>query len=180
MNNLFIDLPIFGQLFFHHTYLFYDEPLLFSCMSKTFQCYFVIAIPSDTEPDNSWIVVPVSQGRLSQAEKNAIEIRELILNPEANVFKVVQKASSEVEMTIISTEEITEKCLPNRGTYLDYSPSLELSVSTSPSLDRAKLEMRDIIEISLEKDNAHISEVPCTTAAETLNNLQQLIYALAY
>lgn len=182
MNNLFMELPTLGQLYFHHTYLFYDEPLLFSCVSKTFQYYFVIAIPSNTETDSSWIIVPVSPGRLNKAEKNSIEIRELILEPEANVFKVVQKADSksETEITPISPKEITEEYLPQKGTLLDYSPSLELSVPTSPSLDQAKKEMRDIIEISLEKDNSHISELPCTAAAETLSNLQQLVYALAY
>lgn len=182
MNNLFIELPTLGQLFLYHTYLFYDEPLLFSCVSKTFQYYFVIAVPCDIETDNSWIIVPISQGKLNKAEKNAIEIRDLILDPEANVFKVVEKpnSGSKAEMTTISLEEITEDFLPQKGTFLDYSPSLELSAPSSPSLDRAKNEMRDIIEISLEKDNSHISELPCTTAAETLNNLQQLIYALAY
>lgn len=182
MNNPFIELPTLGKLFFYRTYLFYDEPLLFSCVSTTMQYYFVIAIPSEIDTESSWIVVPVSQGRLTQAEKNAIEIRDLILEPEANVFEVVQSDNPkpEIKMTKISPKAITEEYLPQKGSFLDYAPSMELLVPTSASLDRAKTEMRDIIEFSLEKDNSHISELPCATAAETLNNLQQLVYALAY
>lgn len=45
MNNLFATLPYIGDLYYYHIYLFYEEPQIFSCMTKTMQPYFVVAIP---------------------------------------------------------------------------------------------------------------------------------------
>ena len=69
MNEFFLNLPSVGELYFYHTYLYYDEPLIFSCATKAMQYYFVVAIPSLPESDEAWLAVPISTGRLSKAEK---------------------------------------------------------------------------------------------------------------
>lgn len=124
MNELFVRLPSVGELYYHHTYLFYDELLIFSCATKAMQYYFVLAVPSAPSSDETWLMVPISSGKLSKAEKNAIELRDLIVNPETVVFQV-DRIGSEISAITIDPSALTEEMLPEAGEYLDYRPALE-------------------------------------------------------
>ena len=179
MNELFVRLPSVGELYYHHTYLFYDEPLIFSCASKAMQYFFVLAVPATPSSDETWLMVPISSGRLSKAEKNAIELRDLIINPETVIFQV-DRIGTAVSAITIEPSALTEKMLPAAGEYLDYRPALELLPSPQAPVDQAVTEMRDVLEISLEKDDGHAHELPCLTVVDAIDNIQQLIYALAY
>lgn len=179
MNELFVRLPSVGELYYHHTYLFYDEPLIFSCATKAMQYYFVLAVPSSPSSDETWLMVPISSGKLSKAEKNAIELRDLIVNPETVVFQV-DRIGSEISASTIDPSALTEEMLPEAGEYLDYRPALELLPSAQAPVEQAVVEMRDVIEISLEKDDGHAHELPCLTVVDAIDNIQQLVYALAY
>lgn len=179
MNELFVRLPSVGELYYHHTYLFYDEPLIFSCASKAMQYFFVLAVPASPSSDETWLMVPISSGRLSKAEKNAIELRDLIVNPETVIFQV-DRIGTDVSAITIDPSVLPDKMLPEAGEYLDYSPALELLPSPQAPVDQAVTEMRDVLEISLEKDDGHAHELPCLTVVDAIDNIQQLIYALAY
>ena len=179
MNELFVRLPTVGELFYHHTYLYYDEPLVFSCATKAMQYYFVLAVPSVPPSNETWLVIPISSGRLCKAEKNAIELRELIIKPETVVFQV-DRTGTEVSVINIDPAGLTAEMLPEAGEYLDYRPALELLPSEQAPVEQAVVEMRDVIEISLEKDDGHAHELPCLTVVDAVDNIQQLVYALAY
>ena len=179
MNELFVRLPSVGELYYHHTYLFYDEPLIFSCASKAMQYFFVLAVPASPSSDETWLMVPISSGRLSKAEKNAIELRDLIVNPETVIFQV-DRIGTNISAITIDPSVLPDKMLPEAGEYLDYSPALELLPSPQAPVDQAVTEMRDVLEISLEKDDGHAHELPCLTVVDAIDNIQQLIYALAY
>lgn len=179
MNDLFVTLPYIGDLYYHHIYLFYEEPQIFSCITKTRQTYFVVAIPPQNDEGMAWLIVPISSGRLLQAEKNVIEIRELLLKPESLLLKIEQ-TSNDLSVDVINPETLTDDFLPEAGELLDFADGMEiLSPDESPAVQASK-EMRDIIEISLEKDNTHIEEISCIALGDMLNNVQQLIYALAF
>lgn len=179
MNELFLNLPSVGELYYYHTYLYYDEPLIFSCATKAMQYYFVVAIPSSPKSDEAWLIVPISTGRLAKAEKNSIEIRKLLTDPETVIFQVDQ-AGSVISSIMILPSQLSDDMLPESGEFLDYSATLELAPSEHTPIDQALSEMRDVIEISLEKDDGHTQELPCLTVVDTLDNVQQLVYALAY
>ena len=179
MNELFVRLPSVGELYYHHTYLFYDEPLIFSCATKAMQYYFVLAVPSASSADETWLMVPISSGKLSKAEKNTIELRDLIVNPETVVFQI-NRIGSEISAITIDPSVLTQEMLPEAGEYLDYHPALELLPSVQAPVEQAVAEMRDVIEISLEKDDGHAHELPCLTVVDAIDNIQQLVYALAY
>lgn len=179
MNELFASLPYIGDLYYHHIYLFYEEPQIFSCMTKTMQPYFVIAIPTINKEDSAWLATSISPGRLLQAEKNAIEIRDLITSPENLLLKIVQK-DNHFNVDVTDPYSLTNDFLPNNGELLDFEAGMEIYPSADTPAYQATQEMRDIIEISLEKDDTHITEIPCTVLGDTLNNIQQLIYALAF
>ena len=178
MSELFLQLPSVGNLYFHHTYLFYDEPLIFSCATNALQYYFVLAIPSSLNQEESWLVAPISTGRLSKAERNTLEIREILENPETLIY-LVNRTGDNVSARNISPTELTDDMLPEAGTFLDYQSTLEIVPPTHAPIEQAVQEMRDVIEISLEKDNGHTHELPCLTVVDMMDNVQQLVYALA-
>lgn len=179
MNELFLQLPSVGALYYHHTYLYYDEPLIFSCATKAMQYFLVVAVPTTPMVDETWLMVPISIGRLTKAERNAIELRRIITEPETVIFQV-NMIGAEVSMVTVPPDELTDDMLPEAGEYLDYRLALELLPPTQTPIEQATNEMRDIIEISLEKDDGHTHELPCLTIVDTLDNVQQLVYALAY
>lgn len=179
MNNLFASLPYIGDLYYHHIYLFYEEPQIFSCITKSMQLYFVVAIPSESDEEATWLLVPISSGKLLKAEKNAIEIRDLLLNPESLLLKVEQ-TQNEFSIISVTPETLTEDLLPESGELLDCVNGMEILPPSETPAVQASQEMRDIIEISFEKDDTHITEISCTALGDMLNNVQQLIYALAF
>lgn len=179
MNELFLQHPSIGELYYHHTYLYYDEPLIFSCATKAMQYYLVVAVPAAPMSNETWLMVPISIGKLTKAERNAIELRSLITEPETVVFQV-DRVGAEVTIVTVPHEQLTDDMLPEAGEYLDYLPALELLPPTQTTIAQATNEMRDIIEISLERDDGHTHELPCLTVVDALDNVQQLVYALAY
>lgn len=178
MSELFAFIPYIGEMFYYHIYLFYDEPQLFSCITKTQQHYFVSSIPNDNA-DNSWIAVPISTGKLSLLEKNAIEIKSAFTNPESILWRIDYQ-DQKYNSFLCDPNSLTQKLLPESGEFLDYSAGQELSPPTDIPMKQSQREMRDVIELSLEKDDQHISELPCTALSEVIGNIQQLVYAIGY
>lgn len=178
MNDLFALIPNIGELYYYHIYLFYDEPQLFSCITKTKNYYFISTIPSD-DADNSWLVVPISSGKLSLLEKNAIEIRNAFTEPESILWRIDYQ-DQQYSACICLPNSLTQELLPESGELLDYSEGQELVPSDEAPAIQSIREMRDVIEFSLEKDDQHISEVSCQVLSEVLNNIQQLVYAIGY
>lgn len=177
MSKLFAEIPQIGKLFYHHIYLFYDGPQIFSCLTPAFQPHFLVAIPS--EQGEAWLCAPISPGRLTGLEKNSIEIRGALTQPESILWKI-EAIGTDWSATLVEPSSLTEEMLPEKGEYLDYSGNSELIAPSESPLMQAKQEMRDIIEISFEKDDTHMSEISCIALGELLNNTQQLIYAIAY
>lgn len=177
MEELFLNVQMIGDLYYHHIHLFYDEPLIFSCQTKTYQYYFVVAAPTSESADASWLIVPISLGRLIKAERNLIEIRKLITEPE-NFVCLVDLNGNDTVVTQIDPSKLGDDMLPNAGTFLNYVEGQELPSVADDTDTRAEQEKRDIIEISLEKNNEHQQEIPCADLVRTLYNVQNLLYAV--
>ena len=175
MPEFFADIPQLGKLYFHHIYLFYDEPQLFSCFTSTQQYYFLVAIPS--AEGNSWLAVPISTGRLTQLELNKLEIRSALTEPES-ILWLLQEAVDGISAKLVSPASLSDSMLPVANAYLDYHGISELSEASETPIEQATHEMRDIIEISFEKDDTHIQEIPCSALGDSLISIQELFYAL--
>lgn len=117
MSELFASLPYIGDLYYHHIYLFYEEPQIFSCMTKTMQPYFVIAVPAKNDDSSAWLAVSISLGRLLKAEKNSIEIRDLITNPESFLWKI-ERENDIFDVATIDPKTLTDDFLPEYGELL--------------------------------------------------------------
>lgn len=148
--NEFLLLPAFGKLYFHHIYAFYDEPLVFSCVSNAQQYFFVTAIPS-SENSERWLIVPVSTGRLLTAERNKIEVRNLLLDPETTVL-MISRNESDVSVEVVNPDALGDDLLPTKGVFLDYNGYSELVASEVVVLNQSATEKKNIIEFPLEKD----------------------------
>lgn len=119
MNNFFASVPNIGELYYYHTYLFYDEPQLFSCITRTQQLYFFTTIPNGSA-ENSWLAVPISTGKLSLLEKNALEIRNAFLEPESILWKI-DYSNQQYTSFLYPPTSLTDELLPEVGGLLDYS-----------------------------------------------------------
>lgn len=178
MSELFALIPNIGELYYYHIYLFYDEPQLFSCVTKTHQFYFLTTIPSNTS-SNAWLAAPISSGRLSKLERNAIEIRNAFVEPESILWRIDYNDQQYNSYYCIPAS-LTDDLLPEAGELLDYPPEQELVPPEESPAEQSLREMRDVIELSLEKDDQHISELPCIVLSEVLESVQQLVYAIGY
>mgnify|MGYP001213392364 CR=1 FL=1 len=177
MNELFAKLPYIGDLYYHNEYLFYDEPQIFSCISRAFQLYFATLIESDSKI-KKWLLVPISIGKLNMLENNSITIREIFTKPENEIIWGVISIDNTFSIEEMKPEDLTDSMLPLPGECLDLDNGDILADHSA--LTTARDEMRDIIDISFERENEHIREIPCITLSEELENTQQLFYALAY
>lgn len=120
----FGEVPQIGDLYFHHTYVFYEEPQVFSCLDASGgKLYFMAAIPSVGEKQ-AWLAVPISEERLQLAEANKVDMRSLLLRPESKVFRV-EKSGDEFAAEEIQPNSLTNDMLPREGAYLDYNGEKE-------------------------------------------------------
>lgn len=124
-------------------------------------------------------VLRCPQGNSQDLKKNTVEIRCALTQPESILWRI-EATETEWSATLVEPSSLTEEMLPEKGEYLDFPDNTELVAPSESPLVQAKQEMRDIIEISFEKDNTHMSEISCIALGELLNNTQQLIYAIAY
>lgn len=207
MKELFATIPNIGTLYFHHVYLFYDQPQIFSCKDEHSKFYIVLLIESNGDYDE-WLLVAITKERLKKAEDNIITIREIFTLPETGHLWKVNFADDFVSL-VVSPECLTDNDLPEAGEYLDYNgygyndESYETAIferplrpqvvcnTMIPCVDNpylpdkcdtpiiaAQKENRDIIDISLEIDDGHMHEIPCSSLSQVLENVQQLIYAI--
>ena len=117
MQNVFMKTPLFGELLYHHMYLFYEEPQIFSCINPKNQIFLLVAIPS--ENCRSWLVTQVSEQRLAQLEGNQISIRNALIESEFPVW-CMQEYEKACAASPVSAASLPEAFLPKPDTYVDY------------------------------------------------------------
>lgn len=114
----FGEIPQEGDLYISRVYLFYEEPQIFSCVNTEGQMYLVIAIPKDgLSADNAWLLLPISETRLSQAERHEIDTRALFLRPESRLLLALKNGET-FAAKHIRPEQLTDNILPQDGEFL--------------------------------------------------------------
>ena len=118
------------------TYVFYDEPVLFSCKNESGKLY--LGVFSDkTQNDETWLYVRVDINRLKQIRTGEIDLYTALTEPEDEfLFMEVIPYSDEAEciMKIVRPNVIPKDILPIPGNRLD------LDSDTFPILDNLDLE----------------------------------------
>ena len=73
-----------GEIYIKGMILYYDKPLVFSCINETDQMY--IAGCTQMEESEEWLFVPISKARLVNALKGNILAYKLFKEPESSLF----------------------------------------------------------------------------------------------
>lgn len=183
MNEKFAFIDALGELFYHEIYLFYDEPLLFSCMNNALQYYMFERVPS-VKGQERWVAVSISQARLLQLEKNTLEVRDVFVMCETGMAYLITSFEGLFSMETIMSNSLSDDMLPMSGEYLDFDRDDENDIDALPNdggtpLALAEKERRDVLELSLEMENRHKREISSTALGHILENTQQLVFALA-
>lgn len=173
------NIPCLGDLYIYEVYLFYDEPQLFSCISKAHQFFFAMLIDSSYN-SSRWLISPISKYTLDSVKGNKKTIREIYTAAETGIIWDVKYSSGRYETTVLPIEELTDEILPVEGEYLDCEFVKAASEIDDDIVQAAVSEKRDILDFSIIKDNEKSHEISCDVLTTILAELQNLFYALRY
>ncbi|MBP2032715.1 hypothetical protein J2Z42_001389 [Clostridium algifaecis] len=175
-----MNVDLLGRLYIKKVFVYYDEPLMFSCYNKFNQLFLANCIDEDDEK-KMWILLPVSQYKLNLAEKNEISVRSLFIDPEEpflwkleqNIDSLMAKASQ------IKPEILTDDELPTEDAYFN----IEIEDKCMPKnnntiIEDAIDEERTIFDLSLEVEDNHSHEISPDILGNTLSNLYELIHSV--
>ncbi len=116
MNDRFAKIKGIGELAFRTIYGFYDEPLLFSCISMTGSLYLMLRQPSDNPV---WLGIEISDSRLEILESNRMETYTAFMEPENGFLYRVIADQDMFDSEIVYPDQVTGDMLPYPGEYLD-------------------------------------------------------------
>ena len=177
MREFFLKVPYIGDLYIDKVYLFYDEPQVFLCLSKSFVNYFLVLI-NNSNTVKEWLASAVSQQYLGMIENDQVDIRSVFTDPESEVYRIIQTISG-IDLVQETPARIPDVDLPLENTYLEVDNQLNGEVKVDPVLNLARSERRDVLRLSIEKNDSHSSEIGCLELSEILNSTQELFYAIA-
>lgn len=173
--DMFLSLPYIGELFIHEIYMYYDEPLIFTCKNKAMSIYFFLLVDS-SNLERSWIMTPISEAKLQEVLADRCELRAIFTSPEVDEVIHIVDDSEGVRFGALRKDELSDDMLPLPETYLN-CPSREgeqIKLLTSDS----QKERRDIMDLILEKEGTGYREIACDVLGRILESVQDLVYAL--
>lgn len=98
------------QLKVVETFLYYDEPLLFSAVSENDQLYLVLAT-TPHEGEDAWLYLPISAERLEDLKNGTIDTHSAFKKAEKPVLRLVEPDKVEE----VAGSSLTDDELPAPG-----------------------------------------------------------------
>jgi len=132
-----LNIPILGKLKIVETYVYYDQPVLFSCRNAAGHLYLVVAADENDQYE-TWLYAGVSVERLDRIRSGEIDLHDAFADPEDSfLFEAVVPYEDQSPLRIepVQPNQISEDMLPVPGERLDL---------------KTKPQMREIIEILQE------------------------------
>ncbi|AOZ93624.1 DUF6575 domain-containing protein [Paenibacillus crassostreae] len=181
MEAEFVGVDLLGKLYIEEMFLFYDEPQLFTCISKFGQRFMVLYVDY-TEQDQTWLFAPLTEARLAFAKSNRISLYDVFTKPEDEfIWKVIKENNSNIaKATQIDPMGISSDLLPTEDAYLNWKNDEMMPCINEKIFEMAQSERRDIVNLSLEIANGHVREIDCVSLGEVLSNTQNILYMLAH
>ena len=167
-----------GRLEIVETYVYYDQPVLFSCKSAAGHLYLVVATDKNDERE-TWLYVGVSVERLNLIRSGAIDLHDGFAEPEDGFLLqeiIPYDDQTQPRMELIQPDRISEDMLPMRGECLDLE--IETLPELSDSEEVAKYGKREVLNLTLNFDGPFRSEAPVTALSQILGNFQDVINAI--
>ena len=170
-----LNIPILGKLKIVETYVYYDQPVLFSCKSAAGHLYFVVAADENEQYD-TWLYAGVSAERLNHIRSGAIDLHDAFADPEEGfLFQVIAPYDNQTPLQIepVPPSKIAEDILPMPG------ERLNLKTETLPVLNNseeiAKAKKQEILNLTLNFDGVFRTEAPVAILSKILGKLQDVI-----
>lgn len=98
-------------------YVFYDQPVLFSCKNKSGLIYIALSI-DETDSSEIWLYAPISNSRFQELVRGEVELRNVFTDAEdAFVYRVEipNDSKSNTIVDVIDCHEIPDSDLPEPG-----------------------------------------------------------------
>ena len=163
-----------GKLEIVETYVYYDQPVLFSCKSAAGHLYLAVAADKNDQHE-TWLFVGISAERLNLVRSGAIDLHDAFSEPEDGFLlkEIVPYDETVPRMEPIQPDQISEDMLPMPGECLD------LETDTFPALRNSEeiAKLREVVKIlqKSQKEATPKFTIPSTLTGVLLNQLERLL-----
>ena len=164
-----------GRLEIVETYVYYDQPVLFSCKSAAGHLYLVVATDKNDEHE-TWLYVGVSAERLNLIRSGAIDLHDAFAEPEDGFLLqeiIPYDDQTQPRMEPIQPDLISEDMLPMPG------ECLNLEIETLPVLSNAeeivRIKDQDILDLTVNFAEGPKTEAPIGFLSNVFGELQGVI-----
>lgn len=180
MRKELISIDLLGKIYIKDVFLYYDEPVLFSCINS-FNHHFLTVLIDYGVDEKIWLYLPISEARLIHAKKGLISLYDLFKNPEdVFLWKVYESYNTSKGKAVnIAANELLDEELPDKDSFIEWEEELVLINEKSDILEISKKERRDVFDISLEPNGGHSHEIDCEILGKSLKQIQSIIYQIA-
>jgi hypothetical protein len=123
-ENFFLDLQQYGgSLFIEDVIIYYDKPLLFTCVNAL-KSRFLVNCIDESDTDIEWLIAKISNKRLGNAYKRKISLYEVFKNTENQRVLLVKQLQSVCKDSIVDMHELpcsslTIDQLPTPDSYIE-------------------------------------------------------------
>ena len=116
-----LNITSLGRFEIVETYVYYDQPVLFSCKSAVGHLYLAVAA-DENDQYVTWLYVGVSTERLNLIRSGAIDLHDAFAEPEDGFLlqEIIPYGNqTQPRMEPIQPDQISEDMLPMPGECLD-------------------------------------------------------------
>ena len=164
-----------GKLEIVETYVYYDQPVLFSCKSAAGHLYLGVAADKNDEHE-TWLYVGVSAERLNLIRSGAIDLHDAFAEPEDSFLLqeiVPYDDQTQPRLERIQSDQISEDMLPMQGERLDLKTDTLPALSSSAEV--AKSRKQEILNLTLNFAGAFRTEASIAPLSKILGGFQEVI-----
>ncbi len=163
----------FGELSIQEVFISYDGPRLFVAENAAEQKFLFNCLLSSGDLSETWLVVPISEKRLSSLKAKTILLRDAFLEPElGSVFEVVtDQFGNFVRRDEKAPTKVSGQDLPEPGIYLEYETE---DRDYRNAVFEAKSLSADIVLLHLYPNTVR-HEAPVNIVAELLSSAQDYL-----
>lgn len=182
MSEVYFNIDLLGKLYIEEIFVYYGEPLMFSC-KNAFDNLFLVNCIETNEMYYKWLALPISKEKLSKAKYKMIEARDIFLHPEDNILWTFDEYFGEevIYANKITTQELDDRYLPIVGVYLTcHTNKASFSNESINRIEVAKNENRAVLDFSFEYNNNHGNEMPADLLSKSIYEIQRLVFSIAH
>lgn len=117
-----------GRLEIVETYVYYDQPVLFSCRNAAGHLYLVVAA-DENDQHETWLYARVSPERLNRIRSGVIDLHDAFAEPEDSFLLqeiIPYDNQTQPRLEPIQPSQISEDMLPIPGERLNLKTKLQM------------------------------------------------------